>query len=741
MSEIEVKPFQDFPATFANSLLRRDLLDKIKDIPTGSVLVCSMAGYGKSTLLYQLASQGQHTAVCILSFSDNDLHFFLSHIAAAIHRSVPQSAIGNTDNTDKLFLHICQVAAENRMTIIFDNCQVVTDEQVCKTLQFLMSAAENSFRVVIGSRKTPDFAARFILEGRCQLLRCDDLALSAGEVGELVSRRLDGENRRLANYLHTITGGWAAGVMFCLGGGGGKFFTGELPVWEGIASRDLIKKYIAFEILADLPHSVVQFAQRSSIIESPSVDICDTILETSDSGECLNYLTENGMFLRQCHGEPKSFIWIDIFRRVMLDLLDTGEKTAIAEKTVEYYLRRKMHLKAIGFALEYGKPDLICRALAHCGVSLLEEEQFEILGKCACVLEKSSEEPDAFIYGMLAQYYYAVGDYAKMEYDFNMADSMFGKENTYSIQRSLYRGLLRYETDPPKYLKIINNALFFLSEYNLKFPFLLPREQKLLEEIMSRHSAAGELHDQKPLQVKQFGCFKVLVVEDGYEISWRTKKGSELLAYLISLNGKSVERSHLFDVIWPDEIPNNPVAMLHNMIYNIRKELGVYKLQKLIQYKNKGYSIDMTLVDCDTEIVSRVCSAISCKDIDALVESEVVLSTYWGEYLENITSMWVAERKEYYDKMFVNGSLLLADFYYDNRIYGKALVFLQNAQKIDAYSERIMEKTLNCYSKLGRFDKLRLAYDAFCHMLDCELDIQPTTDLQMTYQRSMQRKV
>jgi len=121
-----------------------------------------------------------------------------------------------------------------------------------------------------------------------------------------------------------------------------------------------------------------------------------------------------------------------------------------------------------------------------------------------------------------------------------------------------------------------------------------------------------------------------MVVEDGYELSWRTKKGGELLAYLISLNGKAVERNHLFDVIWPEELPNNPVAMLHNMIYNIRKELSAYNLEKLIQYKNKGYSIDMSLVECDEEIISSICAAIARKDLDTLLENEVHLMKYWG---------------------------------------------------------------------------------------------------------------
>jgi two-component SAPR family response regulator len=463
-------------------------------------------------------------------------------------------------------------------------------------------------------------------------------------------------------------------------------------------------------------------------------------LETSNSQECLDFLADNEIFIQKNPEKPNTFKWIHIFQKVLLSYSTAKEKTLIAEKTVEYYLKHKMYLEAIEFAVKFAQPALICRALSVCGTSLLEQEQLGLLGKCACVLENSSEEMDALIYGILAQYYYTAGDYAKMDYHFNMADSMFGRENIYSIQRSLYRGLLKFRTDPPKYQKLINNALFYLDEYNLKYPFLLPREMEVLEEIKRLNSTEQENHNQKPLKVQLFGVFKVTVIEDGYEISWRTRKSSELLAYLISLQGKPVNRNHLFDVIWPDELPNNPVAMLHNMIYNIRKELSAYNLEKLIQYKNKGYSIDMSLIDCN-ENVPNICAAISRKDIDTLLENERMLLNYWGEYLEDMTSLWITERKEYYDKMFVDGSLLLSDFYYEHRIYEKALVFLQNAQKIDVFSERIMEKILYCYSKLGKFDKLRLKYDEFCAMLDNELGVEPAAELKTAFQRGMQRNI
>ncbi len=738
MSSIEQMPTRHLSKSSEKSLLRRRLLDIIENTSTGTLLLCSVAGYGKSTLINQLLSRSNTAALCTLSDSDNDLQYFLKHLVEAFAQSISQLEI-DEENESLLLQDIARLARENDLTVIFDNCQVIKEEKVCQAMQFLISAAENAFKLLMVSREIPDFAARFILENRCRLLQREDLALSASEVGEVVKIHLNAESPEIAGYLHTITGGWAVGVMFYLRGG--TVPSEELGFREGFADLGLIKKYISYEIFSALPPAVLEFAKRAALLDRLSVDFCDTVLEISNSRECLSFLAENEIFLQQHPEEPSNFIWIDIFQRVLQDLLTTKQRNLIAAKTLEYYLKQKMYLEAINFALKLGQPALVCRALSICGTNLLAEEQFELLGKCAYLLENSSEEMDAFIFGTLAQYYYVVGNYKQMDYNFNMADSMFGKENIYSIQRILYRGLLKYKTDPPKYQKLVNNALFYLDEYNYKLPFLLPQETGILEEIKGLNSSEQEKHNEKPLKVQQFGTFKIIVAEDGYELSWRTRKSLELLSYLISLEGKPVDRNHLFDVIWPDELPNNHVAMLHNMIYNTRKELSAYKLEKLIQYRNKGYSVDMDILDCDAENISDICAAISRKDMDSLVENERLLYDYWGEYLENISSIWAAELREYYDKMFVDGSLLLADFYCEHRIYEKALIFLQNAQKIDIFSEGIMEKILHCYSQLGKYKSLRLKYDEFCALLENELAVPASAELKSAYQRAMKREI
>jgi len=481
MSNTAVKYLPDSSNMAVNSVWRKDLLAKIENMPAGTVLLCSMAGYGKSTLLSQLSLRNQPVAFCQLGQYDNDLSFFLGHLSASMPGTTGQGDSGTGEHPMTKLWQIGRTALAGRMTLIFDNCQVVSNGEVCRALQFLMAEAEKGFKVVLSSRTLPGFAARFILEERCLLLRRDDLALSETEIGELVKNYLGKENPQLARDLYDFTGGWAAGVIFCLRHQ--ENMAGKEPAWEEMADRGLIRKYITFEICPDLPEHVAQFARRASMLDLLSAEVCDTILETGDARESLGFLAENEVFLHPCPDEPKTFKWIAIFRKALQEELAVMEKAAIAEKTIEYYLRRRMHREAIDFALHTGKPDLVSRALSRCGESLLEEGQFELWGACARLLEKGGEKLDAALHRLLAQYYYVAGDYAKMDHHFNMADSMFGKENIYSIQRTLYRALLRYETDPPKYLKMINNVLFYLEEYNLKLPFLQPREQQLLDRI------------------------------------------------------------------------------------------------------------------------------------------------------------------------------------------------------------------------------------------------------------------
>ena len=226
------------------------------------------------------------------------------------------------------------------------------------------------------------------------------------------------------------------------------------------------------------------------------------------------------------------------------------------------------------------------------------------------------------------------------------------------------------------------------------------------------------------MTVSRFGVFTVKV--DGNEIQCGSKKGTELFAYMIENGGKPIPRDEMLDVLWPTNIPNNAVAMLHNIIYGFRKELSAYELENIIMYKNKCYLLDMSMIREEDRPVLEVCAAVESGDRNGLIKHESVISEYWGKFLGSIDSRWADEKKEYYDRCFIEASLSLAEYYRENGNREKELGLLKKALSLDPYSERIMHDILLCYSVLGKPDKAKKTYEEYSELIDEEFGIRPS---------------
>ena len=59
--------------------------------------------------------------------------------------------------------------------------------------------------------------------------------------------------------------------------------------------------------------------------------------------------------------------------------------------------------------------------------------------------------------------------------------------------------------------------------------------------------------------------------KDGREMKWRTKKARELFAYLFHLQGSSVSREALIDLLWPESGMKSAIALFHTTLYSIRQ--------------------------------------------------------------------------------------------------------------------------------------------------------------------------
>lgn len=244
--------------------------------------------------------------------------------------------------------------------------------------------------------------------------------------------------------------------------------------------------------------------------------------------------------------------------------------------------------------------------------------------------------------------------------------------------------------------------------------------------------------EHKYLSVSCFGKFCVKVLKDGKKISWRTRKAMELFAYLLDLEGKPVERRVLLEQLWPEDMPNNAVAMLHNMIYSIRKELSEYpELEGLIQYKNRQYYLDLSLVKSDLEEKKRICNLEEQGKVEELLKYKNQVVSFWGAYLEEIDGSWCMSRRAYFERAYGKVCRCLAGYAEKEKDYESATLLWRAYMEADKYSEEAVVGLLRVYGYLGERKQMKKVFDAAKKLFLEELGLELGSEVLQAYEEGM----
>ncbi len=91
------------------------------------------------------------------------------------------------------------------------------------------------------------------------------------------------------------------------------------------------------------------------------------------------------------------------------------------------------------------------------------------------------------------------------------------------------------------------------------------------------------------IKVQCLDCFLVFLPDAGESaLKWRTKKAQELFAYLFHLQGNSVSREVLIELLWPEAGCKSAIALFHTTLYSIRQAFLQEGLENLICYEKKN---------------------------------------------------------------------------------------------------------------------------------------------------------
>lgn len=292
------------PPPRAGVLLRQDLQSLLSDVRLNPLtLINAPAGYGKTTLLSQWAQELSRTSAptCWLSLDagDRDTALFLAYLIGAFQTVFPAigkdawrtlNSAANLDRDWPLVAgSLCSDLQRRLPTATFlllDDVHLVIESAVItQILGYMLRAAPPTLHVVLASRRAPAFAplGRLRAEGRLAEVTQRHLHLTTREVEQILSAQQVVLNADAMQTLLERTEGWALSVQLAARALAAQPAARREEFVRALGgSQEQLLSYLASEVLADLPHDIIDFLRLAAIPTSFDADLLAEVLQSED---------------------------------------------------------------------------------------------------------------------------------------------------------------------------------------------------------------------------------------------------------------------------------------------------------------------------------------------------------------------------------------------------------------------------------------------------------------------------
>ena len=275
------------PAAAPDEVARGALLERLRaaSATTDLMVVTAPAGYGKTTLLAQVA---RAAALPVAWLTLDPSHHARRHEGPCL-----LDLGGEAPGPGDPFL------------LVLDNADALASRGARAAIEALVDGLPPGARVALACRADPGLLlGRRLVEGGLVQITAADLAFDAQEAQALLAAagvELDPE--ALAAIVER-TEGWPAGIRLAALRLAGHEDPSEAA--RAFAGDDrTVADYLQEVMLADLSPETLAFLTRTSILEPLSGDLCDAALETTGSGMRLHELERSNLLLVALddHGE------------------------------------------------------------------------------------------------------------------------------------------------------------------------------------------------------------------------------------------------------------------------------------------------------------------------------------------------------------------------------------------------------------------------------------------------------
>ena len=353
-------------------MARTALVDRLAAAQAPVVTVVAPPGYGKTTLLAQLAERvWPRVAWVSCDDGDNDPVVLLSALAVALDRIEPIDpavfwALASSGAGITAVPRFVSVIASMRLpvTVVLDHTEAVTNKGCLNTIAELVLHLPLGWRFVLASRTiAPLPTARLRAQGGIVEVGAEDLAMSPEEASSLLEGAGVRPDMASTSELVQRTEGWPTGLYIAalaIRAGtrqseAGLTFTGD---------DRFMGDYLRSELLDRVSGSEVSFLTRTAVLDRMCGSLCDAILGATGSGRVLEQMESRNLLVVPLDRRREWYRYHHLFRDLLQAELRRREPDLVQDlhsRAAAWYEANAMPEAAIEHAQAAGDNDCVAR--------------------------------------------------------------------------------------------------------------------------------------------------------------------------------------------------------------------------------------------------------------------------------------------------------------------------------------------------------------------------------------------
>jgi len=244
-----------------------------------------------------------------------------------------------------------------------------------------------------------------------------------------------------------------------------------------------------------------------------------------------------------------------------------------------------------------------------------------------------------------------------------------------------------------------------------------------------------------------FGSPRILIDDNEVpEDAWKTIKAKKVLFYLLLHRNEKVVFDSLIAAIWPDASHKSARYNLRKARQHIRqaiKKAGI-GITDLIAVKKDLYQISPGIsVELDIERFQNLvalCKNLKSDDAKLKVYLQKALSIYKQGFAFGWYDPWVEELRRYYQNLYEDCLIMLADFYYRKHKFKDAVGWYKKLLSLNFYNEEYHRRLMLSYVCIGAYQEMERDFKELKKRLKKELRIFPQEETAALYKSLMMRR-